>query len=88
MRCTLAPARFFKLRGAAVACGGTTTHSAFTANTSRVPAASRSCCWAWSMVVSSADANTSTGAPRLICCSSTPEAAKLKSTLVPGCAFS
>ncbi|KAG0737392.1 hypothetical protein G6F24_017968 [Rhizopus arrhizus] len=88
MRCPLAPARVFKLRGAAVAGGGTTTHIAFTANTSRVPAASRSCCWAWSMVVSSADANTSTGAPRLICCSSTPEAAKLKSTLVPGCAFS
>ncbi|MCF5092002.1 hypothetical protein GIW57_17750 [Stenotrophomonas sp. PA-6-5C] len=32
-----------------MACGGTTTHSAFTANTPRVPAASRSCCRAWSI---------------------------------------
>ena len=40
------------------------------------------------MVSSSALANTSAGAPCVICCSSTPEAAKLKRTVVPGFAAS
>ena len=43
---------------------------------------------ALSMAFWSAEANTSAGAPLTICCSSTSEAPKFRTTLVPACSFS
>ena len=82
-RVTAGCARSFKPAGSLAAAAGTTSTSALDTKFRRCSALTRPWACAWSMVSWSALANTSTGAPLAICCSSGPEAAKLSWTLVP-----
>ena len=87
-RFTSALASAANVVGLLLACGGTTTHRLFCANTCSVVGSIRPSVLACAIVAWSAEASTSTGAPRAICCSKVPEAAKFRSTFVPGLAFS
>ena len=85
---TLAAPRSVSEWGTEVASCGTITTSELPAKFTRVPGLTSCCCSAWFIVSWSALANTSTGAPLAICCKSTPDAAKLSCTFVPGCVAS
>ena len=88
MRLTPVPVRsVMDLRASLLSAGWMSTR-AFCTKSARVAGLMRPLAAAWSMVFSSAEANTSTGAPFSICLSSGPEAAKLLVTVTPGLAFS
>ena len=84
MRLTAGWFKSLTLPTGGASCAGTMSTSVFAAKSRRV-SASRSFCSRPRAIVSwSALAKTSTGAPWEICWISTPEAAKLKRTVLPG----